>query len=142
MYKPTPHFIGFALGVFMLLVGMSAFAQAVPRNEARLTWVLPTQNTDNTAIEATGDTALAGISIERGICTATDTVPASPQVVALSTSAAAPVTTYSFTGLPNGKHCFRVRVSNVAGEVSAYSATVSKTVARPKPKQPTGLAVQ
>ena len=107
---------------------------AVPADSARVCWRNPTENTDGSAIPATGPAALVESQVRRSGCNSsggfgtaieTVTVPASIGVVL-------------FERLPPGENCFQVRTRN-ADTWSAWSQLVKKTTtapAPPKPRQP------
>jgi hypothetical protein len=101
-------------------------AQAQVPASIQLTWALPTQNTDGTAVPSTGDNALA--KVEGWISTSTiASVPATPATFTLTPAGVTAVQTLS---VPAGSTIrARIRVCNVAGICSALSNEVTKAVA-------------
>lgn len=98
------------------------------------TWTHPTTNTDGSTIPATGPLSIASTRVEYFQCAnASSAWPASPTVV----SVPAPAATRTVTGLNDGqRYCFRAASVNVAGTVSAYSATASAVVPTTTPNPP------
>lgn len=104
--------------------------------DAVLTWTLATQNTDGTAIPASGAGSLTSTRVEWGSCSGSNFgTKAGDQLVA------APAMTYTVTGLAPGTHCFRAYSRNTYGQESAPTNAVSKVIATPVPQPPTGLTV-
>lgn len=92
---------------------------------AQASWTAPTQNTDNSAIPATGPGSLAGFKLYQA-----------SSVAGLNTATAVDVpgkttTSYLFTGLPAGTRYFAVTAYTVAGVESALSATANKLIVLP-----------
>ena len=104
--------------------------------DAVLTWTLATQNTDGTAIPATGPTSLAATRVEWGTCSGS----AFGTVVGQQT-VATPATTYTVTGLAAGVWCFRAYSRTVAGLESAPTNVVTKTILQAPPNPPGNLTV-
>lgn len=118
--------IGVALGA--LFVSCAALA-----GEAALSWELPTQNTDGTAIPATGPDALNHVRAEWFACTSsTQAWPTTP----VSAQIAYPGTSYTVTNLPAGLWCFRVFAVNNAGAESSPSGVGTKQIAPSVPNPP------
>lgn len=104
--------------------------------DAVLTWTLATQNTDGTAIPASGPTSLASTRVEWGSCSGSNFgTKAGEQVVAK------PATTYTVTNLSAGTYCFRAYSRTVAGVESAPTNVVSKAILQAPPNPPGNLAV-
>ncbi|MGH8222041.1 MAG: hypothetical protein ACREQZ_03620, partial [Woeseiaceae bacterium] len=126
---------------YLLAIAHNAYAQTpcptgpVPNDAARVCWTNPTANVDGSSIPATGPAALKSTDIYRSLCNADDTAGATIQTITVLPT----IGVVLFEGLPPGRHCFRARVTNNAGVVSASSATGRKTTtapAPPKPRQP------
>lgn len=104
--------------------------------DAVLTWTLATQNTDGTAIPASGPTSLASTRVEWGSCSGSNFgTKAGEQVVAK------PAVTYTVTGLAPGTWCFRAYSRNTYGAESDPTNVVSKVIAPPTPQPPGTLTV-
>jgi len=110
-------------------------------SSATVTWTLPTQNTDGSAL-----TNLASTKVYYGTETGTLTT---------SRTVAAPGTTTAFTGLAPGTWRFQASAVNASGVESARSAVVQKVIGtapqdaetvtlivNPIPMAPTGVTVQ
>lgn len=98
-----------------------------------VSWVLPTQNTDNSVIPLTGSGALAESRVEYGPCTSSGGLASVENQV----NVPAPGNTTQVNGFVGGETvCFRVRVANNLGVVSEPSNVVSKTFDAPKPRPP------
>lgn len=105
------------IGVAILL---SLLSLPVFAGDADLAWLAPTQNTDGTAIPATGPTSLDGFKIYYRLAgTTTDTV------IDVTDQAAR---TYKVTNLGPGTWNFRMTAYNVAGAESDFSGTAFKDV--------------
>lgn len=92
---------------------------------ANLTWTPPTQNTDGSAIAATGTGSLAGYEIFHA-ATSSGVAAATPVPVNDKTA-----TTYTLTGLPVGPRFYRIKAFNASGVRSDLSAEVSNTIVAP-----------
>ena len=119
----------------------AAFAlclSASPANagDAVLTWTLATQNTDGSAIPASGPTSLASTRVEWGTCSGSNFGTASGQQIV-----ATPAVTYTVTGLAAGVWCFRAYSRTVAGLESAPTVAVTKTILQAPPNPPGNLTV-
>ena len=121
-----------SLAVFALCLS----ASPTRAGDAVLTWTLATQNTDGTAIPATGPTSLAATRVEWGTCSGS----AFGTVVGQQT-VATPATTYTVTGLAAGVWCFRAYSRTVAGLESAPTNVVTKTILQSPPQPPGNLTV-
>lgn len=109
---------------FLILMVSNAYA-----GEANLTWVAPTQNTDGSAIPATGPGSLAGFKIYYKLSTAT-----TETVVTVANPA---LRTYTITPLGNGTWNFQMTAYNTSGAESDRSGTASKTIVEtPLPPTP------
>ena len=134
---PPTRFWLFLVGVLVvaaLAMYFSRKAEAAPNNGV-LTWTLPTQNTDGTALPPA---QITGFLARWGICTATNTMPAT---VAGSAVASGPVTTYTTPTLAAGAWCFDL-ATQANGQQSVFTSAVSKVILPPVPGTPAGLAVQ
>lgn len=104
--------------------------------DAVLTWTLATQNTDGTAIPASGPGSLTGTRVEWGSCSGSSFgTKAGEQLVAK------PAVTYTVTNLAPGTHCFRAYSRNTYGQESAPTNAVQKVIAPPVPQPPGTLTV-
>jgi hypothetical protein len=126
------------LGAFLILAfGLVFFASAVLAGSLTVSWTLPTQNTDNSAIPLTGTTALASTRVEWGTCSGT-----AFGTKAGETLVNVPATTTTVPNLTDGQtYCFRAFSRNVAGAESTASLVVSKAVPVPTPKPPVIVTV-
>ena len=120
--------------VLLLLFSVSAMA-----GEAQLSWTQPTQNTDGSAIPASGTGRLVGNRVEWGTCTGTAPnytfgTKAGEQVFTT------PTTAYTVPNLAPGTWCFRAYASTTYGESGPTNA-VAKVIAAPMPNPPSGLTV-
>ena len=104
--------------------------------DAVLTWTLATQNTDGSAIPASGPTSLASTRVEWGTCSGSNFGTASGQQIV-----ATPAVTYTITGLAAGVWCFRAYSRTVAGLESAPTVVVTKTILQAPPQPPGNLTV-
>ena len=113
------------IAAFVLLVPVVAFGADV-----RVSWTQPTQNTDGTAIPATGAGSIATNKVEWGSCagTAFGTAAGSHSLPA--------ATSYVVTGLAPAMHCFRVTALNTYGSESAVSNVAQRNVLAPVPNPP------
>lgn len=126
-------------GLITLLLALPALALAAVLT---VTWTHPSQNTDNTAIPATGPGSIASTRVEYGTC-APGSTPAAP--VFGSKSGEVVVTGQAqTTPLPNlgpGTYCGRAFTTNTYGEESAASNVAQKTINAPVPKPPTNFSL-
>lgn len=121
-----------AFTALLAVIALCLGASPTHAGDAVLTWTLATQNTDGTAIPASGPTSLASTRVEWGSCSGSNFgTKAGEQVVAK------PATTYTITNLSAGTYCFRAYSRTVAGVESAPTNVVSKTIL-PAPPQPPG----
>ena len=111
------------------------FATSAMAGEAQLSWTQPTQNTDGSAIPASGTGRLTGNRVEWGTCSGTAFgTKAGEQVFAT------PTTAYTVPNLAPGTWCFRAYASTTYGESGPTNA-VQKVIAPPMPNPPSGLTV-
>ena len=115
---------------------LSAFPLTATAGDAALTWTLATQNTDGSAIPASGPTSLAATRVEWGTCSGS-----AFGTVAGQQTVATPATTYTITGLAAGVWCFRAYSRTVAGLESAPTNVVTKTILQSPPQPPGNLTV-
>lgn len=99
--------------------------------DATLTWTAPTQNTDNSAIPATGAGSLVSSRVEWGSC-----IGSAFGTKAGEATVPAPAVTYTVTDLAPATWCFQVFARNTYGRESLPSLAVSKIVLPPTPKPP------
>jgi hypothetical protein len=104
--------------------------------EAAASWTQPTQNTDGSAIPASGTGALTGNRLEWGTCSSPGVFGTQIGQQAWTTPRAA----YTVTNLGPGTYCFRAYASTQYGE-SGPSGVASKVIAPPLPAPPSGLTV-
>ena len=104
-----------ATALVLGLLSFTAFA-----GTAVLTWTAPTQNTNGSAIPATGPGSLAGFKIYYKLSTAT-----TETVVTVADPTAR---TYTITPLGTGTWNFQMTAYNVENTESARSGTATKTI--------------
>ena len=128
----------FSAACIALWAAFALCLSASPANagDAALTWTLATQNTDGSAIPASGPTSLAATRVEWGTCSGSNFGTASGQQIV-----ATPATTYTITGLAAGVWCFRAYSRTVAGLESAPTNAVTKTILQAPPQPPGNLTV-
>lgn len=113
-----------------ILLTSSAFAADVT-----VTWTPPTQNTDGSAIPATGAGSIDQTRVEYGTCSG-------PTSSVFGTKAGevavpAPATSVKITGFaPATRSCFRAYARNTYGVESVASLTVAKDIPAPTPNPP------
>jgi hypothetical protein len=117
-------------------IALCVSASPAIAGDAALTWTLATQNTDGTAIPASGPTSLASTRVEWGSCSGVNFGTAAGQH-----TVAAPALTYTVTNLAPGTHCFRAYSRNTYGQESAPTNAVQKVIAPPVPQPPGTLTV-
>jgi chitodextrinase len=114
--------------VVLMLLAFAAHAST-----ASVSWTHPTQNTDGTAIPASGTGALASSRVEFGSCGGGGTFGTAAGQVTVN----APATSTTITGLaPATTYCFRVFARNTFGNESEASNVASKTTPTPTPNPP------
>ncbi len=86
----------------------------MPDTSAKLTWIAPTKNADNTPL-----TDLAGYKVKRGTA---------PGVHTAQTIDVGNVTTHTVDNLPSTTHYFVVTAYDTAGNESAVSNEASKVI--------------
>lgn len=128
--------LGFALIALQMLVVSTAYAQTVPAT-ITLNLTLPTQNTDGTAIPATGASSLAKVQV----WLSSATIPTSAGAPTAEATPVATTIVQPFTGTIGGTIFARVKVCNVAGSCSAMSVETSKAVPVPQPGVPTSVTI-
>lgn len=116
------------IGGALLILALSHGAQA---GEATLTWTNPTQNTDGSAIPASGPGSLTATRVEYGSCAGLSFGTVAGEVVVNQ-----PATSTVIQNLAVGTHCFRVFARNTYGIESGPSNVDSKTFAPPTPNPP------
>ena len=117
-------------------IALCVSASPAIAGDAALTWTLATQNTDGSAIPASGPTSLASTRVEWGTCSGSNFGTAVGQQIV-----ATPATTYTITGLAAGVWCFRAYSRTVAGLESAPTNAVTKTILQAPPNPPGNLTV-
>lgn len=95
------------------------------------TWTYPTQNTDGSAIPASGAGSIASSRVEWGTCAG-----AAFGTKLGEASIPAPTRTPVATGLPPATYCVRVYATNTYGAQSDASSVASVIVNPPKPQPP------
>ena len=128
-----------AAGMTLLCALVAGFllAKAVKADDLQFTWTNPVSNTDGTAIQPTGDTALRSATVVWGTCGGSLAVFGTELGRA---SVDMPVTTYTVGGLAAGDYCGYVYVSNNAGYSSDRSGVAGKTILPPVPTPTVQLA--
>lgn len=127
--------------VLHLLAGVVAFAIAgvALADTAMLSWINATQNTDNTAIPATGPGSLTRTTINYGTCNPTKTgITGTVGTMFV----APPATSLSVAMVVVQEYCFNGFHTNTFGSNSALTAVVTKVNPPPTPLPPGGLTVQ
>lgn len=118
------------LGLLALL-GMMHFVVARAA-DLNVTWTAPTQNTDGSAIPATGAGSLASTRVEWGSCNgAAFGTRVGEQTVN------APAASTVITGVAPGTWCVRAFARNTYGAESEASNVASRVVNPPTPQPPT-----
>jgi hypothetical protein len=113
----------------MLLVPSLALA-----GTGRITWTNPTQYEDGTPIDATGDYALTGTTVEWSFCGTNDVFGTKIAEVTV----AHPSTAVDITVPRAGRYCFRA-YANTTFETSNASLTVWRFLTGKKPKPPSAV---
>lgn len=106
-----------------------------------ITWVNPANNVDNSAIvdNGTDESSLASWRVEYGTCSAPNVLGTKIGEVIRTRPAPATPLTSTVLNTQSGVKCFRVLVTNVAGNQSDASNVASRTVEAPTPRNPTGV---
>jgi hypothetical protein len=126
------------VSVALALLLLSSVAQAQVPAPIRLDWVLPTQNTDSSAIPATGANALA--KVEGWI--STGAIPDAPTTPPTFTLTPVGVTTTQTVTVPAGATLNnRLRVCNFAGICSVLTTNVP-FVTPGQPRTLTNVTIQ
>src|SRR5690349_11389263 len=100
-----------SLAIALMLVVTAAKAATVT-----ITGTMPTQNTDNSTIPATGSGSLSNVRLEYGTCNGT---AFGTKVGEVSRAPTAPGAAFSYTlNLDPGTSCVRALVSNTYGKES------------------------
>lgn len=115
----------FCLTIFALCVAMVAQADTVT-----VSWVLPTTNTNGTAIPATGAGSLASIRVEYGTCNGAAFGTKAGEVSRPGNS------TSTTLNLNPGTTCVRAFAVNSYGLESDTSNVASKVIEPPRPNPP------
>lgn len=127
----VPASVALWIACLMLLAMLGLIATRAQAADASVSWTMPTQNTDNTPIPATGSGSIASSRVEWGSCIGT----------AFGTKAGeatvpAPATSYVVADLAPATWCFRAYAKNTFGVESGPSVVVSKVIVPPTPKPP------
>lgn len=117
-----------------LLCISSAYAQTVPQ-PVQLSWVLPIQNTDGSAISATGPDALSRVEIFLSLAPLDTSNPGTAFAVLTPTSTSA---SQSFPAAYGSVVYARIRVQNNAGVYSDFTPELQIQTAH-KPGVPTNF---
>lgn len=133
-YLPAAFATWLGFLAFVVLLGLCV--HRADAANADLTWTYPANNTDGTAIPASGAGAISATVIEWGSCSG-----AAFGERAGGATLPAPAKAYTVTGLGVGTHCFRAAVTNSFGVQSDWTAAVQKVIAAPKPNPPAFVTV-
>jgi hypothetical protein len=115
------------------LVALMLVAFAAHASTATLSWTLPTQNTDGSAIPATGPGSIASTRVEWGSCAGANVFGTKAGEVTVS----APGTSTTIAALaPATTYCFRAFARNTYAAESAASNVASKAMPTPVPNPP------
>lgn len=118
------------LGLVACLITVAAFATTMTT-----TWTNPVQNTDNSAIPATGPGSVASSRIEYGTCAGAVMGTKIGEYVVQGNA-----TSGSTPDLAPGTYCGHVFTKNTYGNESAASNDAKVTVTSPTPKAPTNFS--
>lgn len=119
-------------------IGLAMFAAVAAAAVLNFSWINATQNTDGSTIPSSGPGSLTNTVIEYGPCnTGKDALQS---VTGTITSPNGTATSAASPNLPPGSWCARARHTNTYGEVSDWTAVVTKDVAAPKPKPPSNFS--
>ena len=116
--------------VVALIALASSLAIAATINAS---WTNATQNTDGSAIPATGAGSLVSTTVEYGTCNGNAFGTKIGEVTSAGTGAVTP-------NLGPGRYCARAFHTNTYGEVSDPSAVGIKVIASPKPNPPSNFS--
>lgn len=120
-----------------LLLVLGLLAGTAIADTVTITGNYPTQNTNDSAIPATGEGSLTTGRIEYGTCLAGNAFGTKVGEVTRPV-AGAPGAAFSHSlNLNPGTSCIRMMVTNTYGNESAPSNVTTRTVATPTPKPPT-----
>lgn len=97
----------------------------------RITWTMPTQDEDGTAIPATGPDSIVSTTVEYSLCGTSDVFGTKLGEININ----APATAGNVIVASAGRYCFRAYVSTAA-ERSDYSNTIAKVLTGKKPRAP------
>lgn len=111
------------------MISMAAAAAVITGS-----WVAPTQNTDGSAIPASGPGSLTGYVMEYGPCNAARDALASVTGTVAVAGLTAPT-----PNLGPGSWCARVRATNTYGVAGEFSDVKFKVIDAPTPGKPTGF---
>jgi hypothetical protein len=120
-------------GVVACLLATAAMAAVL-----NFSWTNPTQNTDGSAIPASGAGSLTETVISYGPCNATRTAMTS---ITGTVTRAAPNTTDASPDLPPGTWCGYAQAKNTYGQLSSPSNVSFRVVDAPVPNQPTNFSM-
>lgn len=115
-----------------LFLGLTAIAMAAT---VTVRWQNPTQNTDDSAIPASGPGSIASTRIEYGTCSgaAFGTKLGEFIVTGQAEAGVSP-------DLAPGTYCGRAYTKNTYGEESGASNVAQKVISAPKPKAPSNFS--
>lgn len=113
------------------LLSVGAFAAVLT-----VTWTNATQNTDGTAIPATGPGSIANTRVEYGTCNGTAFGTKVGEVVVAGSATTTPT-----PNLAPGTYCGRAIHINTYGEESAPSNVATKTINAPVPRPPSNFSL-
>lgn len=115
---------------------LAGFVTVTLAATANVSWQNPTQNTDNTAIPASGPGSIASTRIEYGTCIATAFGTKLGEFI-VTGQAEAGVS----PDLAPGTYCARAYTKNTYGTESDSSNVAQKVIAAPKPKPPSNFSL-
>ena len=120
----------------LVLVALLAVSTVVLAAVAHMSWDAPTQNTDNTAVPATGPGSIVSYTAEVGPCNA-----ARDALTSVTQTITTPGLMTDSQDLGPGTWCAHVKATNTYGQDSAWSNVGNKVVAPPTPKPPTNFSI-
>lgn len=124
----------------LILLAACVLCPAAFADTVTATWTNPTQNTNGTAIPASGAGALDGARLEYGTCSAPGVFGTKGGEVARPRGTGAQPST-AVVNLAPGTSCLRVLVYNTFGNSSTPSNVAVSVVSAPTPNPPTNLTV-
>lgn len=120
----------------ILPILLIAVATAAVAGTVGLSWTNPAQNTDGSAIPASGPGSIASTRIEWGTCSGTAFGSALGEFVVQGAAESA-----TTPDLPPGTYCLRAFSRNSYGKESGPSAVAQKTIEAPTPRPPGNFSI-